>query len=1406
MTTRISVKPEGRQAGRPGSKSGRSVSTGGLRKRRTWSRYGVSDIIGNLLILAITVTLFTGVLYFVSSMPGPQEKVYTDFSSSVKLMNNAGNDAYINITHKGGESLIDHRTNIYLFKNNTPIPLKIADGGVTGGSWPTGVTWSYVLSGVLTTTDLSVMIVDSEANTVVYTAPLQGGDQSAMTNPIIADRGLTPTPAYDGNKVRFYTQISDPYGKLDKGSVILDASALGMSSTMPLVYNATLNLFVSQYYTASVNWNGMTVLIHAADTSGHRSMASMSVSVLPASSSNNGPYSNYPTYLTDGTYPPDASGGEAGGSLGITFYYIRKTADWSIARNFNVSEGVTIEVWSDTLLNVAGQNSLYVYHPLLGVTPLEPQSSNTAFQIGSTFSTFRQFLYNFTAPADGYRYPIQIIMKDNQGNTLNVADYINVNGQQYPQLETYVASGNNLVRTNSFNHTDDVYLVIRTRDVDRYTSTVYMSGIEVDDYSGSYVIMKSPTGVPNAGQPVAYSAPLSSLFKTNGATIAPYGNNTNTGVYTLKITLKDANQGWWLPKTNSYTLKISTFFDSGDGGTYGESYSQLSCQFTVTAPLTTTDVAAALGSGSFSWSSSGAAWENNAISWFKGGDQWNEKIIDSNPSKGPLGLYLADLTGDGRNDLVVGAQDTSLSNLFWYENSKSDGSEWSSARPISYPFDANPGTQTAYSTDKGNANEDASVWSTASYSSDRFYSGYSSNNEMCAALAVADLNNDGRADVVASFIHVVVYTSATSADNANYQNSWGMYFNRGVYVFWNDGSSNWQRTTLYGTDSWIAADAANKDTNPAAGDIAVADFNQDGYKDIVAVYEDGNTKVWLNQWVKSAGSLPGAFSTSNSLRDLPKVNGNLPWVHAQDMPKVRAADMNGDGYPDIVRTSTKSTDLSVYIYYTQKVTAAVPMDDPDFGFAVDSVYGATVADPITRLLAKDSAYQTLTEKDVLYAPYNAVGSKILSGSITDTTGSAIANSWADDGTYYDIGANTRLALNAFQPNLENLTTPIKSSYLVVEYKVDAGYTGTSYIQYSFDGGATWKDTTVLPKNTDTTDKVVRFELTTKGGDKYANLTSNLQVQLFNPAGSSTVHIDYIYVEVTFVKTQAVGWIYQIPNAPAAYQVLTIAGHVSGTEGFKIEYSPDNETWFTLGQITSKTDVTQSYNLTYTPNAYYYVRITDLNRAVTDTVKDVFSLDQLVISHNSPTVQWGSATYIWKSPNDYISGLAVGDMKKRLGVYVPNEPNDIVVTTGGNTASANKLFIIQQVSFGTFTAQSLDTSKMAIMCPASGAYETHGVELGDLDGDQDLDIILIVGAQVGRDPGTGPTLWEYTNNQQFGTTWKFTETPISSVAAKGKSVINVTTGYIDLTILLPMFGMVAIVAASEAMGRYKGRKR
>ena len=113
--------PNGRPTGRPGSFSDRSRVQGTFRKRKCWSRYGVSDIIGNLLILAITVTLFTGVLFFVTSLPGPSEKVYTDFSPPEAARELRQRRLYKHHAQGRGAS-IQVSTHIYLFVDEVPRP------------------------------------------------------------------------------------------------------------------------------------------------------------------------------------------------------------------------------------------------------------------------------------------------------------------------------------------------------------------------------------------------------------------------------------------------------------------------------------------------------------------------------------------------------------------------------------------------------------------------------------------------------------------------------------------------------------------------------------------------------------------------------------------------------------------------------------------------------------------------------------------------------------------------------------------------------------------------------------------------------------------------------------------------------------------------------------------------------------------------------------------------------------------------------------------------------------------------------------------------------------------------------------------------------------------------------------
>ncbi len=126
----------------------------------------------NLLILAITVSLFSGVLFFVTNMPPPQDQTLSDFSAQT---GSSGSNFYMNITNKGGQTLNSSQTNIYLFRNNVPTTLQITSSNPSIGSdWNIGEVWTYSFNNYNVGMTVRLMIVDKTTNNIVWQATLAG--------------------------------------------------------------------------------------------------------------------------------------------------------------------------------------------------------------------------------------------------------------------------------------------------------------------------------------------------------------------------------------------------------------------------------------------------------------------------------------------------------------------------------------------------------------------------------------------------------------------------------------------------------------------------------------------------------------------------------------------------------------------------------------------------------------------------------------------------------------------------------------------------------------------------------------------------------------------------------------------------------------------------------------------------------------------------------------------------------------------------------------------------------------------------------------------------------------------------------------------------------------------------------
>jgi len=1410
------------------------------------SRSGVSEIIGNLLILAITVSLFTGVLFFVTNMPAPQDQTLSDFSAQTGV---SGSNFYMNITHKGGQTLSNASTNIYLFKNNVPTVLSIYTSN-SMKEWKIGTVWSYVTNPYNSGMTISLMIVDKTTNNIVWQAVLAGNKTDQNTPPIIGNRGLTPTPVHEGDKVQFYATVTDMENAMDK--VEVDASSIGMG-TISLTLT-TGSIWMSPITTAALSWNGKTVFFTAYDKGGKNATVQATLSVLSTQSGGSnvtGPFDNYPWALLNGTYPPDATGGNAGGiagTSGTSFYYIRRASDNVITKQFNPNEKVLIEFYSDTVQNLALENT-FILTDMSGNT-IAPPTSTQAFSYGGIYGTFQKYVLTFDAPASVGEYSLRMKMKDYTGTTINVGDTIKVGTVNYPIFQFYKfnETQNKLILTSTFNHTEIIYMRIITGSVDPSLSTVSISDIEIADFTGKYIIkliLPSDPGYPNTATPV----PLGSLYKSSGSSPARVADNDVNGIYTVQIDPKKASQGWWLPRINTYSIKITEFRDSN------EDFNNLCTQIAIIAPLTTTDIVTSLGTGSYTWSATGAAWTNSKLVWFKGGermDQWTRTTIDDPTKSGPIGMALADMTGAGRNDVIVGYQDSTWSVLY-FENQKVDGSSWIE-HPIAHAFDAYPLTQNAGGVDKGIANEDATVYVSSSgwpVNGPRFLTSADSGNmggqspvgpnELVGAITTGDFDHDGVTDVAVSFVHSVVYSDSTSSGGANYQNSWGMFFNRGIRIYW--GASPLDTSTiLEGTNRWNGQggnpNIANDDTNPAALDLASGDFNGDGFNDLVAVYEDGTTKVWLNNFDHTAGTLDvrrtEAFSNNSLVTDIPTVPGTTPWNHHNlgsvsiPTPRVKVADLNSDGVPDIVRTSVTAD--SVYVFYTQVNNKLSFTTTPT---SETQIYGTKTGSYTDLNNLAGGTSETLTEsghtvpatgyKNASYPTAKKTGDTTPAVQVVNTTPNNQFETKSDS-KVYTIYPTKVMVVGGFNVSASLSSTTIKHVWLNVAYITGASYTGTGDLLYSTDG-TNWYATGItrpVAKATVFSPASVDLAvLATNAVDTYTELTT-LQLKFTNNMGSGSatraISFDQLTIDVTYqypvIDYYQLSWVYTVPtfNAYPSHN-LTINASASGGQTYAVDYSNDNSVWvnkiITIAGLTQKN---YSYVLPANPGLNYYIRIrNEVNTLSQESVKlTVLNINNSRTPDYPAIVTW-DATHLTRIDitdlpvGERITCIALGDFGNNANTGKPDGLLDIVIGTsyvGG--AGRNTLYVKMQNpsgGFGTGNPQFVDTSALSSNVGGSTAlYDTQAIDIGDFNGDKVSDIVLVIGFAPGRSGGTANTLWLYMNNVNTNQL-EFTEQPLNMLNS-GESGINVRTGEISLSFLFPIFGVLLIPVAEAAISRKK----
>jgi Archaeal Type IV pilin, N-terminal len=198
-------------------------------------RRAVSDVVATILLLALTVVLFSSIFAFVTSFPAPPAQNTSNFSANLVLTANQSYVAGIQITHLTGPSISG--TSLVYFKSAThpqaveflnPVKASVGLGGAV--TWNLGQTFNYSFLASqqpVLPDNISVLVVANDQ--LVFATVLPG--QLINVPPSFVSTGYLPTNPTVGQG---FTIFAVAAGALGGASVYVNlANIPGLSGSYP---------------------------------------------------------------------------------------------------------------------------------------------------------------------------------------------------------------------------------------------------------------------------------------------------------------------------------------------------------------------------------------------------------------------------------------------------------------------------------------------------------------------------------------------------------------------------------------------------------------------------------------------------------------------------------------------------------------------------------------------------------------------------------------------------------------------------------------------------------------------------------------------------------------------------------------------------------------------------------------------------------------------------------------------------------------------------------------------------------------------------------------------------------------------------------------------------------------------
>ena len=291
---------------------------------------GVSEIVGTILILMITVVLFSVIILWVGNFPTPTAQNRLDVLAQMEpIYNGFGVEIGVNITlvHRGGEALTPGPTLIYVTSQRGAGPRQTdfvvlhrwngflaTPSGLLDGSdsvWEIGERWAYKNFALLTSDTIHIAIVDTLKSTVLWDGSMNAVQGSRP--PVFVDKWADGVPATDlvdpvqaNSGFYLYARVADPDNDLTPAMVFATITGWYGSGTpceAPLqmrddgifpdavaldgVFTIGGSVCTNRPF-PPLSWSGSIILMNATDLRGHQTTTRFVLDVVQQTSGGGG--------------------------------------------------------------------------------------------------------------------------------------------------------------------------------------------------------------------------------------------------------------------------------------------------------------------------------------------------------------------------------------------------------------------------------------------------------------------------------------------------------------------------------------------------------------------------------------------------------------------------------------------------------------------------------------------------------------------------------------------------------------------------------------------------------------------------------------------------------------------------------------------------------------------------------------------------------------------------------------------------------------------------------------------------------------------------------------------------------------------------------------------------------------